>query len=213
MSVSASIRRSACLLACTLAMAPAAFAPATFGQELPIEKVTGSELRQALIWTGHLRAVGRRPDGGAAEGEQGLAGRQGLRAGRQAERGPGQRADGRGGEAPQRGRLVDPAGQVGRPFGRRADQARQTGGHPHDEWRHDLRLRRQDRLHAGHPLWRLHLQQLRLLLRLRAAQAVTKPSWRAMHYDTFACSRRRMASRPTSRRPAGRPASLLRASA
>ena len=54
MSVSASIRRSACLLACTLAMAPAAFAPATFGQELPIEKVTGSELRQALIWTSHF---------------------------------------------------------------------------------------------------------------------------------------------------------------
>ena len=49
MSVSASIRRSACLLACTLAMAPAAFA-----QELPFEKVSGSELRQALIWTGHL---------------------------------------------------------------------------------------------------------------------------------------------------------------
>jgi S1-C subfamily serine protease len=48
-SFSASIRRSACLLASTLAMAPAAF-----GQELPIEKVTGSELRQALIWTGHF---------------------------------------------------------------------------------------------------------------------------------------------------------------
>jgi len=53
-SFSASIRRSACLLACTLAMAPAAFAPSTFAQELPIEKVTGSELRQALIWTGHF---------------------------------------------------------------------------------------------------------------------------------------------------------------
>jgi S1-C subfamily serine protease len=35
-------------------MASVAFAPATFGQELPIEKVTGSELRQALIWTGHF---------------------------------------------------------------------------------------------------------------------------------------------------------------
>jgi len=48
-SVSASIRRSICLLACGLAMARAAFA-----QELPFDKVTGSELRQALIWTGHL---------------------------------------------------------------------------------------------------------------------------------------------------------------
>ena len=49
MPVSASIRRSICLLACSLAMAPAAFA-----QELPFDKVTGSELRQALIWTGNL---------------------------------------------------------------------------------------------------------------------------------------------------------------
>lgn len=49
MSFSASIRRSACLLACTLVTAPVAFA-----QELPIDKVTGPELRQALIWTGHL---------------------------------------------------------------------------------------------------------------------------------------------------------------
>jgi S1-C subfamily serine protease len=29
-------------------------APTAFAQELPIEKVTGSELRQALIWTGHF---------------------------------------------------------------------------------------------------------------------------------------------------------------
>lgn len=54
MSVSAFIQRSACLLACVAAMAPAAFAPAAFGQELPIEKATGSELRQALIWTGNF---------------------------------------------------------------------------------------------------------------------------------------------------------------
>ena len=54
MSVSASIRRSACLLACTAAMASVAVAPVAFAQELPIEKVTGSELRQALIWTGHF---------------------------------------------------------------------------------------------------------------------------------------------------------------
>jgi len=54
LSVFASIRRSACLLASTLAMASAAVAPASFAQELPIEKVTGSELRQALIWTSHL---------------------------------------------------------------------------------------------------------------------------------------------------------------
>lgn len=49
MSLSAPIRRSTCLLACIAAVAPAAFS-----QELPIEKATGSELRQALIWTGHF---------------------------------------------------------------------------------------------------------------------------------------------------------------
>ena len=54
MSVFASIRRSACLIASTLALASAAVAPTSFAQELPIEKVTGSELRQALIWTSHL---------------------------------------------------------------------------------------------------------------------------------------------------------------
>ncbi len=54
MSVFASIRRSACLLACVAAMAQAAFASVACAQELPIEKVTGSELRQALIWTGHF---------------------------------------------------------------------------------------------------------------------------------------------------------------
>jgi S1-C subfamily serine protease len=54
LSVFASIRRSACLFALTLAMAPAAFAPVAFGQELPFDKVSNSELRQALIWTGHL---------------------------------------------------------------------------------------------------------------------------------------------------------------
>ncbi len=54
MSVSAFIRRLACLLACAAAMAPTAFAPSAFGQELPNEKATGSELRQALIWTGHF---------------------------------------------------------------------------------------------------------------------------------------------------------------
>src|SRR5689334_24876912 len=35
-------------------MVSAAVAPASFAQELPIERVTGSELRQALIWTSHL---------------------------------------------------------------------------------------------------------------------------------------------------------------
>ncbi|HEY2876384.1 MAG TPA: serine protease [Reyranella sp.] len=54
MSVSASIRRLACLLACITAMTSAALAPAAFGQEMPIEKATGSELRQALIWTGYF---------------------------------------------------------------------------------------------------------------------------------------------------------------
>ena len=54
MSVFASIRRSACLFAFALAMAPVAFAPVASGQELPFDKVSGSELRQALIWTGHL---------------------------------------------------------------------------------------------------------------------------------------------------------------
>jgi S1-C subfamily serine protease len=46
----ASVRRSIRLLACSLALSPA-FARA---QELPFEKVSGAELRQALIWTGHL---------------------------------------------------------------------------------------------------------------------------------------------------------------
>jgi S1-C subfamily serine protease len=49
-SVRASLRRSLALLACSLALLPA-LAPA---QELPFDKVSGSELRQALIWTRHL---------------------------------------------------------------------------------------------------------------------------------------------------------------
>jgi S1-C subfamily serine protease len=59
--VSASIRRSARLLACILATTAAAVAPAALGQELPIEKATGSEVRQALIWTGHLELWGVDP--------------------------------------------------------------------------------------------------------------------------------------------------------
>lgn len=46
----ASVRRSIRLLACSLALSPA-FVRA---QELPFDKVSGAELRQALIWTGHL---------------------------------------------------------------------------------------------------------------------------------------------------------------
>ena len=38
------------LLACSLALVPAL----ALAQELPFDKVSGSELRQALIWTGHL---------------------------------------------------------------------------------------------------------------------------------------------------------------
>ena len=49
MSLRASLR-SLSLLACILAISPA-LAPA---QELPIDKVSGSELREALIWTQHL---------------------------------------------------------------------------------------------------------------------------------------------------------------
>ncbi len=61
MSVFAPIRRSACLFAFALAMAPVVFAPVAFGQELPFDKVSGSELRQALIWTGHLELWDRDP--------------------------------------------------------------------------------------------------------------------------------------------------------
>jgi S1-C subfamily serine protease len=51
LSVSASIRRSIGVLACSLALLPATPVSA---QELPFDKVSGVELRQALIWTGHL---------------------------------------------------------------------------------------------------------------------------------------------------------------
>jgi S1-C subfamily serine protease len=54
-SVSAFIR-SICLLACGLAVVPAAVA-----QELPFDKVSGAELRQALIWTAHLELWDRDP--------------------------------------------------------------------------------------------------------------------------------------------------------
>ena len=51
MSVFASIRRSIGFLACSLALLPATLVRA---QELPFDKVSGAELRQALVWTGHL---------------------------------------------------------------------------------------------------------------------------------------------------------------
>jgi S1-C subfamily serine protease len=46
---SASIRRAIAIVACCLALPPGAWA-----QELPFDRVSGAELRQALIWTGHL---------------------------------------------------------------------------------------------------------------------------------------------------------------
>jgi S1-C subfamily serine protease len=45
----ASLRRSFAVLACSLVLPAGAFA-----QELPFDRVSGAELRQALIWTGHL---------------------------------------------------------------------------------------------------------------------------------------------------------------
>lgn len=48
----AALRRSLSLLACGLALLPALAAAQA---ELPIDKVTNSELRQALIWTGHFQ--------------------------------------------------------------------------------------------------------------------------------------------------------------
>src|SRR5881394_2866524 len=47
----ASVRRLVGLLAGSLALLSAAGAVA---QELPFDKVSGAELRQALVWTGHL---------------------------------------------------------------------------------------------------------------------------------------------------------------
>lgn len=45
----ASVRRSIALFACGLALPVVAVA-----QELPFDRVSGTELRQALVWTGHL---------------------------------------------------------------------------------------------------------------------------------------------------------------